>query len=213
MSSTRQWLAGRLQASPDHARQKYRGRFLRRAIFTAPLPRIPGRHRHGGTDPRSRQVPGIPSRRPGSMGSDAVPPVSGGPGAEPGGASAPHAAGAPRYPKPARPWRVGHATDRHRPAMYLQCTWHRPRAGLHRPGWKVPSAQSLKKKILRLSLQIAGVVAVTGLLGVSMAYDDVRERLARHVLTDGFHLTLDLPRSRGSWIAVPAEGPLGSYSA
>jgi L-lysine 6-transaminase len=34
--------------------------------------------------------------------------------------------------------------------------------------------------------------------------DDVRGRLARHVLTDGFHLTLDLRRSRGSWI-VDAE--------
>lgn len=33
---------------------------------------------------------------------------------------------------------------------------------------------------------------------------DVRERLARHVLTDGFHLVLDLRRSRGSWI-VDAE--------
>ncbi len=38
-----------------------------------------------------------------------------------------------------------------------------------------------------------------------MACDDgVRGRLARHVLTDGFHLTLDLRRSRGSWI-VDAE--------
>ena len=34
--------------------------------------------------------------------------------------------------------------------------------------------------------------------------DDVRGRLARHVLTDGFHLTLDLRRSRGSMI-VDAE--------
>ena len=34
--------------------------------------------------------------------------------------------------------------------------------------------------------------------------DDVRDRLARHVLTDGFHLTLDLRRSRGSMI-VDAE--------
>jgi L-lysine 6-transaminase len=34
--------------------------------------------------------------------------------------------------------------------------------------------------------------------------DDVRGRLARHVMTDGFHLTLDLRRSRGSWI-VDAE--------
>src|SRR5436309_14282798 len=34
--------------------------------------------------------------------------------------------------------------------------------------------------------------------------DDVRGRLARHVLTDGFHLILDLGRSRGSWI-VDAE--------
>ena len=38
-----------------------------------------------------------------------------------------------------------------------------------------------------------------------MARDgDVCGRLARHVLTDGFHLTLDLRRSRGSWI-VDAE--------
>ncbi len=38
-----------------------------------------------------------------------------------------------------------------------------------------------------------------------MARDnDVRGRLARHVLTDGFHLVLDLRRSRGSWI-VDAE--------
>jgi L-lysine 6-transaminase len=34
--------------------------------------------------------------------------------------------------------------------------------------------------------------------------DDVRGRLAHHVLTDGFHLTLDLRRSQGSWI-VDAE--------
>jgi L-lysine 6-transaminase len=34
--------------------------------------------------------------------------------------------------------------------------------------------------------------------------DDVRGRLARHVLTDGFHLTLDLRRSRGS-VIVDAE--------
>src|SRR6266851_3758425 len=41
--------------------------------------------------------------------------------------------------------------------------------------------------------------------GEAMACDDgVRGRLARHVLTDGFHLTLDLRRSRGSWI-VDAE--------
>jgi L-lysine 6-transaminase len=32
----------------------------------------------------------------------------------------------------------------------------------------------------------------------------VRERLARHVLTDGFHLVLDLERSQGSWV-VDAE--------
>ena len=47
---------------------------------------------------------------------------------------------------------------------------------------------------------------MTGLLGASMAYDDVRERLARHVLTDGFHLILDLPRSHGSWIADARGG-------
>ena len=34
--------------------------------------------------------------------------------------------------------------------------------------------------------------------------DDVRGRLARHVLTDGFHIILDLRRSCGSWI-VDAE--------
>src|SRR5204863_1876232 len=34
--------------------------------------------------------------------------------------------------------------------------------------------------------------------------DDVRGRLARHVLTDGFHLIRGLARSRGSWI-VDAE--------
>lgn len=34
----------------------------------------------------------------------------------------------------------------------------------------------------------------------------VRERLARHVLTDGYHLTLDLRRSRGSWIVDAATG-------
>jgi L-lysine 6-transaminase len=35
---------------------------------------------------------------------------------------------------------------------------------------------------------------------------DVRERLARHVLTDGFHLTLDLRRSQGSWIVDAQTG-------
>jgi L-lysine 6-transaminase len=40
-----------------------------------------------------------------------------------------------------------------------------------------------------------------------MARDgDVRGRLARHVLTDGFHLTLDLRRSRGSWIVDAQTG-------
>ena len=34
--------------------------------------------------------------------------------------------------------------------------------------------------------------------------EDVRKRLARYVLTDGFHLTLDLRHSRGSWL-VDAE--------
>ena len=29
-----------------------------------------------------------------------------------------------------------------------------------------------------------------------MVHDDVRERLARHVLTDGLHLILDLPREQ-----------------
>ena len=34
--------------------------------------------------------------------------------------------------------------------------------------------------------------------------ETIRGRLARHVLTDGFHITLDLRRSQGSWI-VDAE--------
>jgi L-lysine 6-transaminase len=44
--------------------------------------------------------------------------------------------------------------------------------------------------------------------------DDVRARLARHVLTDGFHLTLDLALSRGSWItdAETGERYLDLYS-
>jgi L-lysine 6-transaminase len=33
-----------------------------------------------------------------------------------------------------------------------------------------------------------------------MVHNDVRGRLSRHVLTDGFHLLLDLNRSQGSWI-------------
>lgn len=37
-------------------------------------------------------------------------------------------------------------------------------------------------------------------------HDDVRGRLARHVLTDGFHLILDLRRSRGSWIVDARTG-------
>jgi L-lysine 6-transaminase len=37
-----------------------------------------------------------------------------------------------------------------------------------------------------------------------MARNDIRGRLAQYVLTDGFHLTLDLRRSGGSWI-VDAE--------
>jgi L-lysine 6-transaminase len=36
--------------------------------------------------------------------------------------------------------------------------------------------------------------------------EDVRGRLAHHVLTDGFHLTLDLRRSRGSWIVDAGTG-------
>jgi L-lysine 6-transaminase len=36
--------------------------------------------------------------------------------------------------------------------------------------------------------------------------DDVRGRLARYVLTDGFHLTLDLRRSRGCWIVDAQTG-------
>ena len=39
-----------------------------------------------------------------------------------------------------------------------------------------------------------------------MGHDDVRERLAHHVLTDGFHLILDLPRSSGSWITDARSG-------
>ena len=36
--------------------------------------------------------------------------------------------------------------------------------------------------------------------------DDVRGRLARHVLTDGFHIILDLRRSRGSVIVDADTG-------
>jgi len=39
-----------------------------------------------------------------------------------------------------------------------------------------------------------------------MAGDDVRGRLARHVLTDGFHLVLDLRRSHGCWLADARTG-------
>ena len=39
-----------------------------------------------------------------------------------------------------------------------------------------------------------------------MGHDSVRERLAHHVLTDGFHLVLDLGRSRGSWITDERDG-------
>ena len=39
-----------------------------------------------------------------------------------------------------------------------------------------------------------------------MVHDDVRGRLARHMLTDGFHLVLDLPRSGGSWITDARDG-------
>lgn len=39
-----------------------------------------------------------------------------------------------------------------------------------------------------------------------MPGDDVRGRLARYVLTDGFHLVLDLRRSRGSWIVDARTG-------
>jgi L-lysine 6-transaminase len=44
--------------------------------------------------------------------------------------------------------------------------------------------------------------------------EDVRSRLARHVLTDGFHLTMDLRRSRGSWIvdAKTSERYLDLYA-
>src|SRR5260370_21575190 len=39
-----------------------------------------------------------------------------------------------------------------------------------------------------------------------MASDDVRGRLARHVLTDGLQLILDLRRSRGSWLVHARTG-------
>ena len=39
-----------------------------------------------------------------------------------------------------------------------------------------------------------------------MARDEVRGRLARHVLTDGLHLILDLRRSRGSWLVDARTG-------
>jgi L-lysine 6-transaminase len=39
-----------------------------------------------------------------------------------------------------------------------------------------------------------------------MASDDVRSRLARHVLTDGLELILDLRRSRGSWVVDARTG-------
>ena len=44
--------------------------------------------------------------------------------------------------------------------------------------------------------------------------DDVQGRLARHVLTDGFHITLDLHSSHGSWIvdAETGERYLDLYS-
>jgi L-lysine 6-transaminase len=47
-----------------------------------------------------------------------------------------------------------------------------------------------------------------------MPRDDVRGRLARHVLTDGFHIILDLCRSSGSWIvdAETGERYLDLYS-
>jgi L-lysine 6-transaminase len=40
----------------------------------------------------------------------------------------------------------------------------------------------------------------------SAARKDIRGRLARHVLTDGFHLILDLGRSRGSWLVDGRTG-------
>jgi L-lysine 6-transaminase len=50
-------------------------------------------------------------------------------------------------------------------------------------------------------------LAAAGLaVGEAMPRDDVRWRLARHVLTDGFHLVLDLRRSRGSWIVDAGTG-------
>jgi L-lysine 6-transaminase len=39
-----------------------------------------------------------------------------------------------------------------------------------------------------------------------MSHDGVRERLARHILTDGFHLVLDLRKSQGSWIVDAQTG-------
>jgi L-lysine 6-transaminase len=39
-----------------------------------------------------------------------------------------------------------------------------------------------------------------------MIDDDVRGRLARHILTDGYQIVLDLPRSRGSWLVDERSG-------
>ncbi len=50
--------------------------------------------------------------------------------------------------------------------------------------------------------------------GVTVLQGEVRGRLARHVLTDGFHIILDLRRSCGSWIvdAETGERYLDLYS-
>jgi hypothetical protein len=88
-----------------------------RPFFTArPCHGFPADTGRGGTDPHGHaRFPAFLPAAPGSIRRDAVPPVSGGPGAQPGDASAPHAAGAPRYPKqPGRglPARLLTAIDR-----------------------------------------------------------------------------------------------------
>jgi hypothetical protein len=69
---------------------------VRAAIFTV-LPRIPGRRRHGGTDPHGHaRFPALLPAAPDSIRRDPVPPLPGGPGAQPGD-SGPHPASAPPY--------------------------------------------------------------------------------------------------------------------
>jgi hypothetical protein len=52
------------------------------------------------------------------------------PGAQPTGTSGPNAAGAPRTCRACPGHGPGQATDRHRPARYLRCTWRRPHVDL-----------------------------------------------------------------------------------